>query len=129
MFWSTLAVYVLGSLLRTVLVHGAVIPGSADITTTSSLSDSNPVLCNDLEGFVGNGIVRSDCPAAINDFYSTTVRPHAGQEYEFLDRYVRQIYQLPSVVTPIKFHSGEYRHRLTSSSLNTYSQARASLSL
>ena len=112
MFCHTLAVYVLGCLLQILpeipLVHGAVVPQSADITAPSSTLGLEPVHCNDLEGFVGNGIRRSDCAAAIGEFLSTSVRPRGNQEYEFFDREAHQISHLPSVVTPTKFYHGEY---------------------
>ena len=112
MFCLTLAVYVLGCLLQILpeisLVHGAVIPQSADITATSSTLGLQPIYCNDLEGWVGNGIVRSDCAAAIGEFRLTSVRAHGNQEYEFLNREFHQVSHLPSVVTPTKFYHGGY---------------------
>ena len=110
MFCHTPAVYVLGCLLqilrRIPLVHGAVIPQSADITATSSTLGLNPAECNDLEGWVGNGIRRSDCAAAITEFFSASVQPHGEQEYEFRNHEVPQTSHLPSVVTPTKFYHG-----------------------
>lgn len=111
MLCRTLAVHVLGFLLqilpKTSSVHGAVISPSADITAPGSISDVNPVHCNDLEGWVGNGINRADCATAIRNFDSTSVQPHGSQEYEFRNLEVHQVTHLPSVVTPIKFHYGE----------------------
>ena len=107
---NALAVYVLGSLFQILpqipIIHGAVIPQSAAITAPSSVLGLNPSHCNDLEGWLGNGIVRSDCTAAIAEFLSTNVRPRGNQEYEFLDREFHQVTHLPSVVTPTKFYHG-----------------------
>ena len=112
MFYYTPAVYVLGCLLQILLqiplVHGAVIPQSLDITAESSTLGVNPAECNDLWGWLGNGIIRSDCKAAINEFLSTSVRPRGKQEYEFLEREVHQVSHLRSVVTPLKFYHGGY---------------------
>ena len=112
MFCHTLAVYVLGCLLQILpqipSVNGAVIPQSADITATGSTLGASPVYCNDLEGFVGKGIVRADCEAAIREFLSTTVRPRGNQEYEFLSREVHPVSHLPTVVTPTRFSHGGY---------------------
>ena len=112
MFCHTPAVYVLGCLLQVLpripLVHGAVIPQSEDITATSSTVGINRVKCNDLLGWVEEGIVRSDCAAAIGEFFSTSVRPRGNQEYEFLIPEVHQVSGLPSVVPPIKFYHGGY---------------------
>lgn len=113
MFCHTPAVYVLGCLLQFLpqipLVYGAVIPQSAGITATSSTLGLNAVECNDLEGWVGNGIIRSDCAAATSEFFSTSVQLHGTQDFEFLNREVHQISHLPSIVTPTKFYHGGYQ--------------------
>lgn len=100
------------------MVHGAVIPQSADITATGSTLGTNPVHCNDIEGWAGNGIVRADCAAAIGLFYSTSVRPHGNQKYEFLNRDVHRVTHLPSVVTPTNFFYGDTQHSALASGLS-----------
>ena len=112
MFYHTPAVYALGWLLqilsRIPLGHGAVIPQSADITATNSTLGLTNIECTDIVGWVEEGIIRSDCAAALDEFFSTSVESHGYQQYEFFEREDHQVYHLPSVVTPLKFHHGGY---------------------
>ena len=108
-----LVIFVLGFLLQTPfqisLVHGAIIPRSVDITTMNeTMNDGTPPYCNNLEGWVGDGIDPSDCAVAISEFLRTNVRPRGKQEYEFLARGVPRVSYLPWIVTPKKYDYGRY---------------------
>ncbi|KAL9130000.1 MAG: hypothetical protein Q9175_007136 [Cornicularia normoerica] len=92
-------------MLQTSLVHGAVIPQPLSTVTTNATLGGNPAYCSNNEGWVGNGIIRSDCAEAISEFYRTNVEPRKGQDFEFLTRGVRSISHLPTVITPRK---GDY---------------------
>lgn len=94
-------------LLQTSPVHSAIIPQLIDITTTNPTLDNSPAHCTSYEGWVGNGILRSDCAKAISEFYRTNVEPRSGQEYEFLSRGVPRTSYLPYIVTPRKYDYGE----------------------
>lgn len=94
-------------LLQTSLVHGAVIPQPLSNVTTNATLGGNPAYCSNNEGWVGNGIIRSDCAEAISEFYRTNVEPRKGQEFEFLTRGVRSISHLPTLITPRKGDYGE----------------------
>ena len=110
MSFHTLVIFVLGCLLQilleTTFVDGAVIPQPAGITATNATLGANPTYCNDLEGFVGDGIVQSDCTAAINEFYRTVVQPRGDRKYEFLMEGTDRTSEVPYIVTPNKYTYG-----------------------
>lgn len=93
-------------LLQTSLVHGASIPQSVDVVATNATLSDNFAYCSDNEGWVGNGILQSDCAEAISEFYRTNVLPRGGQEFEFLSRGVPKTSHLPYIVTPRKYDYG-----------------------
>ena len=94
-------------LIETSPVHGAVIPQSIDIATTDATLGGVQVYCNKLEGWIGEGIVPSDCAEAISEFRRTNVRPRGKQEFEFLSRGVSRVTHLPYINTPRKYDYGE----------------------
>ena len=93
-------------LLQTTIVHTAIIPPTLGIAPTAS--GENTVNCVDNEGWIGNGIIKSDCAEAISEFYRTNVRPRRGQEYEFYTIGAPRISHFPWVLTPRKH---DYRKR------------------
>ena len=106
-----LVALVLGCLLQLLLetspVHGAVVLQSIDIAATDATLGGNPVYCNKLEGWIGEGIDPSDCADAVSEFRRTNVRPRGKQEFEFLSRGVSRTTSLPYITTPRKYDYGE----------------------
>ena len=92
-------------LLQTTIVHTAIIPQTQGIATTAP--GKNTAHCVDYEGWVGNGIIQSDCTEAISEFYRTTVQPRYGQEYEFYTIGAPRISHFPYVLTPRKYDYGK----------------------
>lgn len=105
-----LATTALLPLLSSVLsINGAVTPQSLSLPTANSslvFTQMNPNRCNSIPDWIGNGIIDSDCQAAINELYWDDVEPRRGQEYEFLKRGVRRVSDLPWVTTPRKHSYG-----------------------
>jgi len=88
---------------------GAVIAPSLSLTSSNASVGSriDPDRCNSFPDWIGNGIVDSDCQAAINELYQDDVVPRRGQKYEFLRRGVSRYFDLPWVTTPRKHWYGE----------------------
>ena len=102
--------WVVQLLLETRLVHGATIPQSIDIVTADATLGANratPAYCNSYEGWLGDGIVQSDCAEAISQFFRTEVEPRGKQEFEFLSRWEPRTTHLPYIFTPAKYDHGE----------------------
>ena len=94
-------------LLQNSLVHSAVISRFLNTAITNATVGYHPAYCSDNEGWVGGGIVQSDCAEAIMELYRTNVSPRKRQEYEFLTRGVPRTSHLPYIVTPRKHDYGE----------------------
>ena len=92
-------------LLQITIVHSAIIPQSLGIALTTPAD--NTAYCVDNEGWIGNGIIKSDCAVAISEFYRTNVQPRGGQEYEFYTIGARKTSSFPLVLTPRKHDYGE----------------------
>lgn len=99
--------WVVQLLLETRLVHGATIPQSIDIVTADATLGATPAYCNSYEGWLGDGIVQSDCVEVISQFFRTNVEPRGNQEFEFLSSWELRTTHLPYVVTPTKYDHGE----------------------
>ena len=95
-------------MLMSVAVSGATI-----LQTPSNASSSNSLgvvkldQCNKHPDWIGDGILKSDCQAAVRELYNDDVVPRQGQEYEFLTRGVTRQSYLPWVTTPRKHWYGE----------------------
>ena len=96
-------------LLQPSLVHSATIPQSSGITATNVTVNAEPAQCIDNEGWVGDGIIVSDCVEAIREFYRTQVQPRREQHYEFTQIGVSRTTGLPYINTPRKYDYGEQR--------------------
>ena len=96
-------------------VHSATIPQSFGIATKDAAVNADRAQCIDNEGWVGEGIIVSDCAEAIREFYRTQVQPRREQHYEFLHRGVTRTTALPYINTPRKFDYGEQRIYVTCS--------------
>lgn len=92
-------------LLQTSVIHTAIIPRTPGIAPTAP--GDNTAYCVDNEGWVGNGIIESDCAEAISEFYRTNVQPRGGQEYEFYTIGAPRISHFPYVLTPRKYDYGK----------------------
>lgn len=109
MFSSVLIHFLLGwpfqLLLHTTIVHAAIIPQTQGIAPTAP--GANTAYCVDNEGWVGNGIIQSDCTEAISEFYRTNVQPRDGRRYEFYTIGAPRISHFPYVLTPRKYDYGK----------------------
>jgi hypothetical protein len=96
-------------LLSVLPINGAVTPQSLSLPSANSsivFTQMNPSRCTSIPDWIGNGIIDSDCQAAMNELYWDDVEPRRGQKYEFLKRGVRRVSDLPWVTTPRKHSYG-----------------------
>ena len=95
-------------LRQTTIAHSAIIPQSPGIAPTAV--DNDMAHCVDNEGWVRNGIIKSDCAVAMSEFYRTNVLPRGGQEYEFYALGGPRTSRLPTILTPRKYDYGERQY-------------------
>ena len=96
-------------LLHTSLVSSATVAHSLGIARTNlTLGSDDDGDCVTHEGWVGDGIARRDCVAAVREFYRTEVYPRGRNEFEFVSRGVRRKSYLPEVLLPLVSDYGKW---------------------